>query len=141
MRKRLLILSVGIVVVLCCWLLVRPASRAKSIVQPVARDRFSQIRAGKHKSEVVEILGCPPGDYRTRPAHGQLLYDFEKHPPIFKTMTVDYWFFDDTFLWVAFNSADYVTVVDCKRLSYPVQKPPDDVFARTRKWFWQLIGF
>lgn len=73
MFSRSLIVFVMLVGLPTTFLLIRPDGSASP--PAINKLSFDRIRIGMTEKEVVEILGCKPGNYATRPLTGTMTRD------------------------------------------------------------------
>jgi hypothetical protein len=70
-RRKLLVTLAGLAVVVAVGVFVPGPSPEPSLV---TRENFDRIKGGMSRADVEAILG-PPGDYRTGPVQGVLVWD------------------------------------------------------------------
>ena len=112
-----------LVLVLVSWALIARLPDRTTLAGKAAR-----IRPGMSPAQVEAILGCPPGDYRTKPGEALNISD---------RGTFQVWEFDDGTVEVTFGRM-IAAVEDASLIvnNQPVELP-DDVFTTIFAW----LGF
>jgi hypothetical protein len=110
----------GLFVVLLYWTQCQPDP------DPIRYEEFSQIEDGMHRADVEQLLGCPPGNYRTGPVRrrvGEAMSGGRVPPDTWHT-----WKGDHGNINVGFDSRDQVVY------KYYVRGDKDD-------WPWSMFGY
>lgn len=121
MTKRRLVWVVAclaLAVGLGIWFVTRP--------HPVNETNFNRIRVGMTQAEVEAILGCPPGDYATRPWMADAFEEDYQEPDRLET-----WASDWGYIRVRFDKSDRVSAKEL-RDQFPIPQP--GLLDRLRAW-------
>jgi hypothetical protein len=137
-RRKLLVALAALAVVIAAGVVVPGPSPEPSLV---TRENFDRIQVGMSRAEVEAILG-PPGDYRTGPVQGVLVWDLILDGTIWHDQCTNgsAWVGDTGWVRVEFNNGDGTVwaseFFESKRIA---QHPLDNLLWRAKRqwhrWF------
>lgn len=105
-RRRLFYVVSCLLAFVVVWLVHEEVKRS---LRP-NRDRFARVQRGMSRDQVLDIVGGPPGDYRTDPHRFSI-----SHHSLWK-LDAKNWISDDGYLLVTFDDSDRVECVKLREV-------------------------